>query len=389
MKTTQKIKKIPTKKAKSRTGHASSKGVGLVHATKPGIRHFRLVEHKHTGRLIHYRHTSHVALVSLLLIVGLFMYISAGFARTQAEQVSTSGAVSIGVVVPGPAPLSGAVITSPTDGLSLKDQTTIDITGTCQKGTFVVIYNNGELVGSSVCTDAGIFVVQVQLRPGENILSAQNYDNLNQPGPNTPFVVINLTMSVAVTQISKLETPVALPLNPSIAPNIGDERADCTKETAQQLPSGGPARIAVVCVPRFIETGTQYTLGMMAWGGAPPYAVDVEWGDESDNNLFSLASQGTRTVKFSYASAGVYTIKLKLKDREGQLAIVQTAVQASGETKTPFVMLTESILQTSWFKTPVPLYLTAVAMTLGFWGGDIFDRNFGARGRQSPRGKAV
>ncbi|HUC96726.1 MAG TPA: hypothetical protein VMR16_03640, partial [Candidatus Saccharimonadales bacterium] len=50
----------------------------------------------------------------------------------------------------------------------------------------------------------------------------------------------------------------------------------------------------------------------------------------------------------------------------------------SGETKTPIAALTDDILHTSWFKTPVPLYIMAVALTLGFWGGDIFNRRFGA-----------
>lgn len=389
MKTPQKIQKAPAKKANRQPSQASLKGVNLAHAARPGLRHFRLVEHKHTGKLIHYRHTSHLALLILLLIVGIFMFFTAGFARVQADQTTGSGAVSVGVVVPGPAPVVGAAITSPAAGLKLTDQNTVDVIGTCQKGTFVVIQNNGELAGSTVCTDAGIFRLQIQLQAGENVLSALNYDNLNQPGPNTPFISIRLTMTTPLAPVSKLDTPIVLPLIPSIAPNLGDETASCSRETAQDLPIGGSPRVAVVCIPRFIETGTEYVLGIMAWGGTPPYAVDVNWGDESESNLFSIASQGTRTVKFNYASAGVYTIKLKLKDKDGRLAIVQTAVQASGVTKAPIVQLTESILATSWFKTPVPLYLIAVAMTLGFWGGDIFDRNFGARRRQSSRRKAA
>jgi hypothetical protein len=32
-----------------------------------------------------------------------------------------------------------------------------------------------------------------------------------------------------------------------------------------------------------------------------------------------------------------------------------------------------------WYESPVPFYLLAIAITLGFWGGDIFDRKYGAK----------
>ena len=184
-----------TKRASKRT-KSTSQSVSLVQSTHPVLRHFRLVEHKHTGKFIHHRHTSHVALVGLLLIVGIFMFVSAGFARVQAE----AGTVSIGVIVPGPAPTIGATIIAPIDGTSVTDKQTIEVTGTCAPGTFVVVQNNNELVGSTVCTDAGIFLLQIQLQTGVNVLSALNYDNLNQPGPNTPLISVNVVTTSAVAQ---------------------------------------------------------------------------------------------------------------------------------------------------------------------------------------------
>jgi hypothetical protein len=121
----------------------------------------------------------------------------------------------------------------------------------------------------------------------------------------------------------------------------------------------------------------------------PPYALDVNLGDKSDNTLLSLATPGSKALKFSYASAGIYTITIKLKDREGKSAIVQTAVQTTGGTKTPLAVIASDVTNTSWFRTPVPLYLIAVAITLGFWGGDFFDRNFGAHKSHRTARKAV
>lgn len=365
-----------TKKANKRT-KSPARSVSLVQTTHPVLRHFRLVDHKHTGKLIHHRHTSHAALVGLLLLVGIFMFISAGFARVQAE----AGAVSIGVTVPGPAPTVGAAITSPVDGTSVTDQQAIEVTGTCAPGTFVVVQNNNELAGSTVCTDAGIFILRIQLQTGTNVLSALNYDNLNQPGPNTTLVSVNLVTTSTVAQpLQPLSStlPIVLPSNPSIVPGVAPEVSSCDSQKGPSLPVGGEHRVAIICAPRFIQANQQYTLGFLVWGGVPPYAAEVDLGDGADGTLLSIDNPGAKIVKFSYASAGVHTIVINTTDKNGRKATVQTAVQATGETKTPLTVLANNLIGTSWFKTPVPLYLVAVAITLGFWGGDIFDRNFGA-----------
>lgn len=373
-----------TKKASKRI-NSTARSVSLVQATHPVLRHFRLVDHKHTGKIIHHRHTSHVALVGLLLIVGVFLYISESFAQVQAE----TGTVSIGVIVPGPAPTVGARITAPINGTSVSDQQTIEVSGTCAPGTFVVIQNNSQLVGSTVCTDAGIFLLQIQLQIGLNVLSALNYDNLNQSGPNTPLISVNVvTTSTVARQSPPLSStlPVGLPSNPSIIPSVTPETSSCDSQKGQSLPVGGERRVAIICVPRFVQANKQYTLGFLVWGGLPPYAAEVYLGDQSDGILLSVDRPSAKIVKFSYANAGVYTIVVNTTDKNGKKATVQTAVQVTGEIKTPFAALTNNLIGTSWFKTPVPFYLVAVAITLGFWGGDIFDRNFGAS-KPRPRGR--
>ncbi len=313
------------------------------------------------------------------------MYVSAGFARVQAEQ---SGTVSIGVIVNGPAPTVGATITSPESGTSVTDQYSTKVLGTCAPGTFVVVQNNNQLVGSTVCTAAGIFTMNVQLQLGANVLSALNYDNLNQPGPITSLVNITVITTSSVMQLLQprsLTLPVVLPSNPSIIPGITLGAPDCDTKDYQSLPTGGVHQVAIFCVPRFVQVSTQYTLGFLVWGGASPYAAEVYLGDGADDLLLSIANPGAKTIKFSYEKAGIYTITVNTTDRNGKKATTQTAVQVSGETKAPLAVLTGSILNTSWFKTPVPLYLIAVAITLGFWGGDIFDRNFGASKYRRPR----
>ena len=70
-----------------------------------------------------------------------------------------------------------------------------------------------------------------------------------------------------------------------------------------------------------------------------------------------------------------------MTDHQSKISIAETSVKVSGvvfeynDNKN----IIEEIAGVEWFNTPVPFYLLAVAVTLGFWGGDLFDRNFGER----------
>ena len=374
MKAQTKTKNI-TKRKTSRRSSSRSRAVVLIHAKRPVLRHFRLVNHKHTGKLIHFRHTSHLVLLIILLIVGFFLYIGGGVTYAQ----TTGGTVSVSVIVPGPAPTVGATITSPVDGTKLTDQNLIEVSGTCLKDTFVVVQDNGTLAGSTVCTDAGAFKLQIQLQSGKNVLSALNYDSLNQPGPATPLTTVYVTQT-QTSEKKAVVQPVApvLPANPSIIPGVASDLLNCDGYKVGNLPTGGDPHISVVCVPRLLQPKLENILGVLVWGGTPPYAITVDWGNGSEPTLLSLSNPGYKKETFSYAVSGTYKIALKLKDAAEKEAIVQTAVQVSGEPETPITSITDDILNTPWFKTPVPLYVMSVAITLGFWGGDIFNRRFGA-----------
>jgi hypothetical protein len=186
-------------------------------------------------------------------------------------------------------------------------------------------------------------------------------------------------------------------------PGAQSEAATCeTYDPNVTLPTGGEPHVSVVCVPRLFLPEIQQTLGFLVWGGSPPYTVSVNWGsDDKITSTIHVTEPGYKTAKFTYTNPGVQEINFHLKDNIGKTAIVQTAAQVSGEvatnTTTPIVATDtyktydddptivivtgnktiDKVLGTSWFKTPVPLYLLAVAITFGFWGGDFFDRKFG------------
>lgn len=342
-------------------------------------RHLRLIEHKHTGKLVHFRHTSHLPLMLGLTVLGFFLFASGYVTAGAADH---SGIVSIGAIVPGPPPSVGAVITSPVNGLEVADQSTIEVGGTCPNETFIVIKNNGVLAGSTACSE-GVFALEIELAAGENIISALDYDSLNQAGPSTPSVIVISKSSQKNTEQTETGNgsnstgnnlaPI-LPNNPSI---IAGKDDGCSSYRVGDLPSVPNPHVAVVCVPRLFLPGVEQTLGILVWGGAPPYIVVVDWNNGTSATNYTYDTQGYHLITFRYTSAGVYKINFKLTDKENKESAVQTAVQVTGTVDDSSTPIVGNIIDQSWFETPVPLYVMAVALTLGFWGGDIFDRKFG------------
>jgi len=224
----------------------------------------------------------------------------------------------------------------------------------------------------------------VDLPLGQNVLTALNFDNVNQPGPATPAVTITLIQrggdGDVVLPVAPLIPGPSLPTNPSFIPGkpatTGKECYTYTPDAAS-VP-GGKLLVAVVCIPRIIEKNTDYTLGVIVRGGTPPYALNIDWGNDSPDALVSISQSGYTKINFRYASAGPFNITLNAADAQGDAAQVETAVQVNGEVKPIITAIGEALSPSAWFSSPVPLYAVAVIVTLAFWDGDLFDRRFGA-----------
>lgn len=380
MKTQQKPKKLPRKKTRSSATprRASSKqNVKLIHASKPLIRHLRLIEHKHTGKVLHVRHTSHLALIIILAFLGFMIVMTQSIAR------AADGVVTIGVVVPGHAPTIGAVITSPTNSARFTDKK-IKVSGTCEAYSFVTISSNSQPIGSTVCTEAGIFTLDVDLFEGTNSLTAQNYDDLNQPGPATPAIVVELDATTSIT------TPVTIPEATFFIPSAETDATHCrTYQPASVADNqGGDVRVSIVCMPLVIQKDAVNTLGVIVSGGTAPYALNIDWGFDGAHTLKSVPRSGYWPIDFTYTAAGTYKISSTITDSLGKAGSADAAVKVSGQTAatTPVAAIQETIKSSiAWFETPIPLYVSAVAVTAGFWIGDLFDRRFGPRSLQIHR----
>jgi len=210
--TTQK-KTIVNKKSKA---SLKKKPTILQHAVSSLI---SVAPHSHTGKRAPHRHTSHGFLLLALIFTGVLLFSNLGVLRAYAETHSIPGSVTVTTSYYGTAPTEGANITFPTTNRTTTHKF-IFVIGTCPDQTLVAVYNNGNFAGSTVC-DTGKFYVIIQLAEGTNVIQAQNYDGMNQPGPTTAQIVVSYVKPVvAATTLSDpvkdaATTDAQVPANPT------------------------------------------------------------------------------------------------------------------------------------------------------------------------------
>ena len=215
--------------------------------------------HAHTGKRAPHRHTSHGFLLLALLFTGVLLFANLGVLRVYGME--SSGSATITANIYGAAPTEGAVITFPSTNTTT-DYKYVQVSGTCPDQTLVAIYRNGDFASSTLC-DSGTFSVTVQLVAGDNVLQAQDYDGVNQPGPTTPQIVVTYTPPVvpptpttpteptAVATTKTQVTPNPTPTTPTptappppLPPPQPDTSTTTTAAAAMDVPSAdrGPAR---------------------------------------------------------------------------------------------------------------------------------------------------
>lgn len=354
-----------------------------------------IAPYHHTGRSIHRRHTSHGVLLGALVLTGILLFNNLGALR--AYGLTSSGSQTVSVNVLGTPPTVGANITYPTNNTTTQSPQ-IQVVGTCEPSTLVATYNNGIPAGSSMCTASGDYATVIQLVIGVNILQSQDYDGLNQPGPVTPQVQITreqapgseVSIDPNIAVIAKtpaditpnLAPPAAVPApQPTINPCF-----DTTKTAVLNLTN---PTIIVNCITRSIFAGDTLTLPVRIIGGTAPYALSIDWGDGL-TDLKTVLDTEFHNYRHSYKTAGITTVSLKTTDANGLTSFLQTVVQVNGipVAGAPTSGLSPIVtgLSSIWTEVPVPLYVAAVALVLGFWIGDVFQRIFANDGIAKHRG---
>ncbi|HEX2558049.1 MAG TPA: hypothetical protein VHK86_06975 [Nitrososphaera sp.] len=220
----------------------------------------------------------------LLLVLALLP------ARTHAVLQSQSGPVGVEGVIPSNPPTQAATITVPGNGQTFNN-IPITVSGLCPKGLLVEIFKNGVFSGSTECTN-GSFSIQIDLFNGQNDLIARVYDSLNQAGPDSNKVTVFFNGGLAGTGPK-----------PTITSNFAKRGAD---------------------------PGSVLTWPITISGGVAPYAISIDWGDKSPNDLISRATAGDFNLEHTYSQAGVYNITIKASDANGAAAFLQVVGIANG-----------------------------------------------------------
>lgn len=309
----------------------------------------KLSPHHHSGRALGHEHTSYAPLGVLLLAVGLILSVYTAYAATPYTGPE-AGSIGLHGVVPGKPPTTAATIKSPANGQHFS-ATPITVSGTCPPNTLVEIFKNDIFAGSTACSNAGTYTVEVDLLIGANILIARVYDALNQPGPDSNAITVFYD---------------ALPLQAG---------------ALAALDFGGPQMLLNTDAAfrgSFPDQDMPAPLTII--GGRPPFAVNIQWGDSS-NNLVPRNDNVTFTTTHKYKKPGVYQISFQATDADGRVAFLTVPAIINGQPD-----LAPTVEGSTTKVNPLvalwPLYVALVAVVISFWLGERREKHVLAKHHQ-------
>jgi hypothetical protein len=204
-----------------------------------------------------------------------------------------NGAVGLQAVVPADAPTDPPTILSPANS-SVIQESTVAVKGSCKTGLIVRIYRNDIFSGSGLCENNS-YSITIDLFGGTNTLNAKSFDALDQASPGSNTVTVQNSVDVVVSAPSKVV-------------------------------------LSSIFASRGSQSGNEFTWPFSIGGGTGPYAVTVDWGDETSEPL-AVSFAGDFNLKHIYKLAGIYRVTLKAVDSKGATSYFQVVAVASGEIK--------------------------------------------------------
>ena len=158
-----------------------------------------LQHHRHTGKVLHHKHTSYRGLAVVFIIAGFFIV---GLNVASHVAADTFGITAmVGVSVPSDPP----VINSPTADTTTAGPTIL-VVGSCPLVTPQVVVSvsvDGTAAGTGDCDSNNDFSVPVAMGPGKHQIVASSLTVSSQKGPSSSPVTITTTAeSVPATSIA-------------------------------------------------------------------------------------------------------------------------------------------------------------------------------------------
>lgn len=213
------------------------------------------------------------------------------YAASQFPAQHGSGSVGLEGTISSAPPSQAATISSPSNG-SVVTSVPVVVSGLCPSGLLVKVFTNNIFVGSVQCT-SGSYSVQVDLFGGQNDLVSRVFDALNQAGPDSNIV----TMTFNDAQLAQFGSHVFLTSN---------------------------------YAKRGADPGSELDWPVVISGGTGPYALSIDWGDNSPTDLMSESFAGQVVLKHTYKTAGTYSVIIKVTDKNGTTAYLQVVAVANG-----------------------------------------------------------
>lgn len=255
----------------------------------------KLHPHKHTGKLIHHRHTSYRAL--------LLVFIVAGAAMVMMHRMAIASDMVVTASVAAPIPAGAPAFTSPAEG-TIFTNPLVTFTGTCPIITpsiSIVLYEETNLLGSSACQADGTFSITTSISEGTHTYTA--------------------TVITVTNDIGQSSAPLTLTYQPP-APVQPTLPAPGQSSSVPNVPA-----LNIVSEKPFIIYGQYVNAVWRGYftGGRPPYVVTVDWGDGSMIDNHKVNDSSTQSYGHSYQESGPYKVIIKLQDSDGRIIVREYA----------------------------------------------------------------
>jgi hypothetical protein len=277
-----------------------------------------LQHHRHTGKVLHHRHTSYRGLAVVLVLAGLVVAGVGAANRAAADSFGVSAWANI------PVPSTAPIISVPQAGATVTGGSVL-VTGTCPLVTpqaVISISVDGAAAGTGACDSNNDFSVPVSLSGGSHEIVAGSMTISGQKGPGgSPIHVTSHTTGMPSTISIEGDQPFA----------YADGRS-------------------VTWTGTIGTSGNEY--------------VHLDWGDNSQSNYTVQA--GAQQFTHRYSSGGSHNVLLAVADNAGQSSAIQFA-SAAFTAYVPTKPVATPLYQSRTVAGLYGLYLTVVAVTGIVW----------------------
>lgn len=261
-------------------GRAAKRHNKIDVKSKYGI---KITHHRHTGRRVPVHCTSYALLFFVLVLAGATLLLASYSVK------AADGVINLSGFVPGPAPNVPADIHEPQHNQRFKEYL-ISVSGTCQTNKILEVYRQGVFAGSTICSENGNFQINIALFPGKNSLMVRTRDSLGRYGPDSGMITVYY-------DAPSTKSPLVLYTEP--------------------LHTG-------------TQAGNEFNLKYEIAGGAPAYAVSIDWDDNLDIDLVSLPKPGDYYKTHVYERLGLYHAVISASDQAGNKAMIKTLIAING-----------------------------------------------------------